>query len=104
MKILVVHIKVKPEMVEDFITASLDNARNSIQERGVAQFDFLQDESEPTRFTLYEAYYDESGVEAHRVSAHYQRWKLIVEPMMDGPRQGLWHHGLQHQDKAWSRA
>jgi len=104
MRVLVVNIKVKPGTEEAFAEATLDNARNSIQEPGVAQFDFLQDEADPTHFTLYESYWEMAGMDAHRETEHFKRWKAAVEPMMAQPRQGVWHRDLQHRDKAWSRA
>ncbi len=39
MLIIHVHIQVKPESVEAFKGASLDNARFSVQEPGIARFD-----------------------------------------------------------------
>ena len=42
MYIVHVHIRVKAERVEAFKTATLDNARNSVREPGIARFDFLQ--------------------------------------------------------------
>jgi quinol monooxygenase YgiN len=101
---LVVNIKVKPGTEAAFIEATLDNARNSILEPGVAQFDFLQDESDPTHFTLYESYWESAGMDAHREAGHYKRWSAAVAPLMAQPRQGVWHKDLQHQDKAWARA
>ena len=50
MLVVHVHVHVKPEMVEAFIKASLENARHSIQEEGVARFDVLQQQDNPERF------------------------------------------------------
>jgi quinol monooxygenase YgiN len=94
MKILVVHIRVKPECVEAFKEAILENAQASNLEPGIDRFDVLQSSDDPTRFTLYEAYYGEQGPEAHRETAHYKKWKETVESMMAEPRQGLWHAPL----------
>ena len=86
---LVVHIliSVKPECVEEFIAATLENARESIQEPGIARFDFVQQAGDPTRFVLVEAYRSEDAPAAHKATPHYARWRDIVAPMMAGPRE-----------------
>ena len=52
MLILHVSIHVKPECVEPFRTATIENARNSVREPGIARFDFLQHADDPNRFSL----------------------------------------------------
>ena len=52
MKIIIVHIHVKPEFIESFKIATLENARNSIREPGVARFDVFQQSDDPTYFEL----------------------------------------------------
>ena len=49
-----VHVHVKPDAVEAFRAASLDNARASVREPGVARFDVVQSTEDPTRFVLVE--------------------------------------------------
>ncbi len=46
---LVVHVfvHVKPEYLEDFIRATIENARCSLQEPGIARFDVLQENDQP---------------------------------------------------------
>jgi autoinducer 2-degrading protein len=41
MFIVHVHVHVKPEFVEAFKEATLENARNSVQEPGIARFDVI---------------------------------------------------------------
>jgi (4S)-4-hydroxy-5-phosphonooxypentane-2,3-dione isomerase len=89
MHIVLVHVHVKPESIESFKTAILDNARNSIQEPGVVRFDILQQAEDPSRFTLYEVYRTPEDQLKHRESAHYNRWKDAVVDMMAEPRQGI---------------
>ena len=50
MLIVHVHVQVKPECIEAFKAASLDNARLSVQEPGIARFDVVQQTDDPTRF------------------------------------------------------
>jgi len=86
MHIVHVHVKVKPESVAAFRQASIENARNSIQEPGIARFDVVQQEDDETSFVLVEVYRTPDAPAAHRETAHYARWRDTVEPMMAEPR------------------
>lgn len=87
-QLLVVHVqvRVRPEFVAAFLAATLDNARHSLEERGIARFDVLQERDDPTRFVLVEAYRSDDAPTAHKGTAHYARWRDTVEPMMAEPR------------------
>ena len=61
MYIVHVHLHVKPECIEPFKAASLENARNSLQEPGIARFDLLQQADDPTHFELIEVYRTPAG-------------------------------------------
>ncbi|HLK69984.1 MAG TPA: antibiotic biosynthesis monooxygenase [Bryobacteraceae bacterium] len=74
MLIIQVHIQVKAEHVEEFKAATILNATNSIQEPGIARFDFLQHENDPTRFELIEVYRDAEASLKHKETAHYLAW------------------------------
>ena len=56
-----VHAHVKADGVEAFRAASIENARESLREPGVARFDVVQSTEDPTRFVLVEAQ-DRDGV------------------------------------------
>ena len=56
MLIVHVHVQVKPEHVEAFRLATIENAQASIQESGVARFDVVQQADDATRFVLIEIY------------------------------------------------
>ena len=56
MYIVHVFVHVKPEHVEAFKAATIENARNSVQEPGIARFDVIQQADDPTRFVLIEVY------------------------------------------------
>ena len=86
MFIVVVTAKVKPDKVQPFIEATLENAHNTRLEPGNARFDVLQDEEDPTRFTLYEAYHSKDGHAAHQQTAHYAKWRDTVADWMAEPR------------------
>ncbi len=81
-----IHVHVRPDAVEDFRAATLENARNSAQEPGILRFDFLQQADDPTRFLLIEIYRSPECVADHRATAHYLRWRDIAQDMMAEPR------------------
>ena len=85
---LIVHINVhvKPEFIEAFKLASVENARLSVQEPGVAGFDILQQSDDPSRFRFIEIYRSADAPAAHKETAHYQKWRDAVAPMMAEPR------------------
>ena len=101
MLIVLVHVHVKPDCLEAFHTASLQNARNSIQEPGIARFDVLQDNEDPNRFILNEVYRTEDAPAAHKETGHYKLWRETVEDMMAEPRQAVKLTNLFPEDSEW---
>jgi len=96
-----VHVHVKPESVEAFKQASIENASNSVQEEGVARFDVIQQADDPTRFILVEVYKTPEAPAAHKETAHYLRWRETVADMMAEPRQGIKYTNLFPSDENW---
>ena len=86
MQILTVMIHVKPEHLEAFKAATLENARSSVREPGIARFDVGQQEDDPTRFVLVEAYRDPQANARHRETAHFKKWFETVTDMFVEPR------------------
>jgi autoinducer 2-degrading protein len=82
MFIYIVNINVLPEYVEQFKSASLENAKNTVNEPQNIRFDVLQEDDDPTKFVLYEVYTDEKGLDAHKQTDHYNKWKTEVESWM----------------------
>ena len=72
MQVLSVSIHVKPEHVEAFIPAMLENARGSRTEPGNLRYDLLRDDDDPNHFLLYEVYRDAAALEAHRAAPHFR--------------------------------
>lgn len=94
MHVTLVHVHIKPEYTEAFITACKANHENSTQEPGNRRFDILQSNDDPTRFVLYEAYASAEDAAAHKQTAHYFAWRDTVADMMVEPRQGVGYQGL----------
>jgi len=101
MLVVHVHVHVKPEYVEPFKTATLENARQSAQEAGVAAFDVLQHQDDPAKFVLVEAYRTPDAPAAHKETKHYQVWRDTVAPMMAEPRSSVKYTNLFPNDANW---
>ncbi|MES2694337.1 MAG: antibiotic biosynthesis monooxygenase [Verrucomicrobiota bacterium] len=101
MLIVHVQVRVKPENVEAFKTATLANARASVQEPGIARFDVVQQADDPTRFVLVEAYRTPAAPAAHKETAHYATWRDTVAPMMAEPRTSVKFANVFPADDAW---
>jgi quinol monooxygenase YgiN len=101
MLIVHVHVHVKPEAVEAFRLASVENARNSAQEPGIARFDVLQQADDPTRFVLVEAYRTADAPARHKETAHYQKWRDAVADLMAEPRSSVKYGNVHPPDEAW---
>ena len=99
MHVVCVHVHVKPEDREAFIGATLENARGTIEEPGNLRFDVIQQVEDPNRFVLYEVYRDAAGMDAHKQTSHYARWRDAVAPWMAEPRRGVKHVSLFPKDE-----
>lgn len=100
---LIVHVfvHVKPECVEAFKAASVENARNSVLEPGIARFDVIQQSDDSTRFVLVEVYKDAAAPAAHKETAHYQKWRDTVAEMMAEPRSSIKYTNVFPGDAGW---
>lgn len=101
MLVVHVHVRVKPEAVEAFKFATLANARASLKERGIARFDVVQQQDDPTRFVLVEAYRTLEAPAAHKDTEHYQSWRDAVAPLMAEVRSSVKFINLFPDDLAW---
>jgi quinol monooxygenase YgiN len=101
MHIVHVHIHIKPEFIEAFKTASLDNARSSIQEPGFVRFDVIQQVDDPTHFELIEVYRTLEDTVKHKETEHYIKWRDLAEPIMSEPRTRTIYLNLFPADEDW---
>ena len=86
MFVQLVHIKVKPGRVEDFLRVFRVNYEGTIQEPGNFRFDVLQDPRDETRFVIYEVFESEGAVGEHRKTVHYEKTVAGLEDLLEGPR------------------
>ena len=101
MHVIHVHVHVRPEAVEVFKAATLINAANSVNEPGVARFDVIQQQDDPTRFVLVEAYRTTDAIAAHKETAHYAAWRDAVAPMLAEPRSSTKYANIFPADDAY---
>lgn len=100
---IIVHVivHVKPEYVEAFKQATLENAQNSVQEPGVARFDVVQQQDDPERFVLVEVYRTPEDPAKHKETIHYQKWRDTVAEMMAEPRSGIKYTNIFPDEEGW---
>ena len=101
MHIIQVHVQVKPEFIEAFQRATMENAGNSIHESGVARFDVLQQTNDPGHFVLVEVYRTAEDQNKHRETAHYLKWRDAVAEMMAEPRSAMRYTNVFPDDRGW---
>lgn len=101
MIVIHVHVHVKPECVEGFKQATMENARHSVQEPGIARFDVIQQAEDPARFVLVEVYRTPDAPAAHKETAHYAKWRDAVAPMMAEPRKSVKYVNVFPPDEGW---
>jgi len=101
MHVVLVFIHVKPDLVEAFRAATIENARNSIREPGITRFDVIQQDDDPTRFVLVEVYRTPDDPAKHRETAHYKAWQSTAVEMMAEPRSRVVYHNVFPDDQRW---
>ncbi len=101
MVIVHVFIHVKPEHLEAFKSATLENAQNSLKEPGIARFDIIQEADDPTRFVLVEVYRTPHDPARHKETAHYHKWREVAEPLLAEPRKRMIYSNVFPDDQGW---
>ncbi len=100
---LIVHVfvHVKEEQVGAFKEATVENAENSVNEPGIARFDILQQQNDPTSFVLVEVYHTSEDPAKHKKTAHYRKWRDTVTDMMAEPRSSIKYSNIFPDEKGW---
>lgn len=101
MHIVHVFVHVIPGQEAAFEQATLENARASLQEPGVARFDVVRQQDDPSRFVLVEVYRTPAAALAHKETAHYARWRDTVAAMMAEPRSSAKYVNVHPDDAGW---
>jgi quinol monooxygenase YgiN len=101
MLVVHVHVRVKPEFIEAFKQATIENGRHSLREVGIARFDVIQNADDPTRFILVEVYRTDEAPARHKETAHYAAWRDAVAPMMAEARTSVKYSNVFPPDDRW---
>lgn len=101
MFIVHVFVHVKEDRVEEFKTATVENAQNSLREPGIARFDVVQQQDDPTRFVLVEVYRTSDDPARHKETDHYKKWRDTVADMMAEPRSAIKFYNVHPNDEGW---
>ncbi len=101
MLIVHVHAHIKPEFVDTFKETTVENARHSVTEPGIARFDVIQQADDPARFVLVEVYRTPAAPAEHKATAHYQVWRDAVAGMMAEPRTSVKYSNLFPGEEGW---
>lgn len=101
MHIVHVFVHVKPQKIDVFKAAGIQNARESVKEPGVARFDVIQQKDDPTRFVLVEVYRTSDDPARHKETTHYQKWRDTVADMMAEPRSAIKYTNIFPDEKGW---
>jgi len=101
MFIVHVFVQVKKEQVEAFKKATIENAKSSLKEPGIARFDVVQQQDDPKRFVLVEVYRTSDDPAKHKETAHYKKWRETVAGMMAEPRSSIKFLNVFPNEKGW---
>ena len=101
MLIVNVFVQVKPEYIEEFRIATIENAQKSIEEPGIARFDVLQDLSAEGKFLLVEVYKTPEDTGKHKETLHYKKWSQTVIKMMAEPRRSVKYANVYPDEGGW---
>ena len=101
MLIVHVHVHVKSGQEYAFREATVENARKSVKEPGIARFDVIQQHDDPARFVLVEVYRTPEDPARHKETDHYKKWRDTVEPMMAEPRKSVKFSNCFPDDCDW---
>jgi (4S)-4-hydroxy-5-phosphonooxypentane-2,3-dione isomerase len=101
MYIVHVFVHVKPGQAESFQAATIENARKSIYEPGIARFDIIQQQDDPARFVIVEVYRTADDPARHKETSHYQKWRDTVADMMAEPRTSVKYANIFPDEQGW---
>ena len=84
MYILMVRLKIKKDKVQQFIEASIGDAKGSVvNEPGCRRFDIIQDNTDPTNFAFCEIYNSKLDFDAHTTYPHFEKWRDTTKEMFE---------------------
>ncbi len=103
MYIFQVHHYIKPELIEEYKAATLENARKTVLEPGVIRFDVFQDATNPAHFSLFEVYRDTAARDAHLQTDHFLKWKDVYLQTQERKGNGDEFNALFPDENSWAK-
>ena len=101
MYIVHVFVHVRPEYIDAFKAATIENASNSVKEPGIARFDVIQQQDDAARFVLVEVYRRPEDANSHKETAHYLKWRDSVANMMAESRSSIKFSNIFPDEQGW---
>jgi len=81
---IVVTVKLKPGMAEEFKPIILENATSAVRDEEQCHlFHVLQSNDEPDTFMFYEIYTEEASLDIHREQPHYKKFAEATKDMIE---------------------
>ncbi len=78
--VVLVQVKVRPELAGEFERALLHNARESVaRDPGCLRFDVSQGREDPTQWILHEVYTHPEAHAAHRQAPHFLAYQAVAD-------------------------
>lgn len=103
MYIFQVHHYIKPDCIEDYKAATLENAQKTRLELGVLRFEFFQDSTNPAHFSLFEVYADLTARDAHLETEHFLKWKDVYLATQERKGNGDEFIAVYPQESEWKK-
>ena len=84
-KMILARVFVKPENIEEFITASRVIVENTQKEPGCLTYQLYQDPVKKTDFIFVESYKDQAAIDAHFAAPYFKEFGAKIGGMTNGP-------------------
>ena len=101
MHMRVVSMKIKPERVEGFKSASVTGIEKLLSEPGVVSTALLQQVDAPSHFFLIEAYSSRDAYDQHLKSECYLEWQKQVEQLVVEAAESVEYAPIYPPEDAW---
>lgn len=85
--VVIAEFEVKPDEIEAFLAAALDDARHSVSdEPGCRQFDVIRPQGQDLAVVFYEVYDSPAAFDRHLETPHLARFRKAFPPLIMAER------------------